>query len=87
MRYDFNSPITLQFVAYLAGQTTKISEKVHRNLIDHHVLSEIITDEAAKTYHVQQYVMTVGGDYIRQYSYDYIRRYMHRLGYKERGEL
>lgn len=87
MHYDFNSPITCKFVVYLRSQNTKIADKVYRNLITHQVLSEIITDEAAKTYYVRQYVMTVGGDYIRQYSYDFIRRYMHRLGYKERGCL
>lgn len=85
MRYNIKSPITSQFVDYLSNQNTKIDDKVHRNLIEHRVLFEIVTDASAKKYHVTENVMTVKGDYIRQYSYDYIRRYMHRLGYKERG--
>lgn len=87
MRYKHSSPVTSQFVAYLSNQTTKIAEKVYRNLIEHRVLFEIVTDETTKKYYVKENVMTVKGDYVRQYSYDYIRRYMHRLGYKERGEL
>lgn len=86
MRYKHSSPVTVDFVNYLTGQTTKIAEKVYRNLIENRVLSEIVTNETTKIYYVRQNLMTVKGDYVRQYSYDYIRRYMHRLGYKERGE-
>lgn len=60
MRHKQSSPVTINFVNYLASQNTKIADRVYRNLIEHQVLSEIITDEVAKTYYVRQYVMTVG---------------------------